>query len=205
MLQLVTDSLRYWVQEFGVDGFRFDLAATLARDYRAFFTTSNFLAALRQDPVLSRVKLIAEAWDLGEDGYQVGNFPPGWAEWNGRYRDDVRAFWRGDDGYLPAIADGLLGSAQLFDKRGRRPWSSVNFITAHDGFTLADLYAYNDKHNEANGEDNNDGHDDNRSWNCGVEGADRRSRHPRSARPHAPQHDGDADPLARHAHAADGR
>jgi glycogen operon protein len=170
VLQLVTDSLRYWVQEFGVDGFRFDLAATLARDFRAFFTTSNFLAALRQDPVLARVKLIAEAWDLGEDGYQVGNFPPGWAEWNGRYRDDVRAFWRGDDGYLPAIADGLLGSAQLFDKSGRRPWSSINFITAHDGFTLADLYAYNDKHNEANGEDNADGHDDNRSWNCGTEG-----------------------------------
>jgi isoamylase len=170
VLQLVTDSLRYWVQEFGIDGFRFDLASTLARDYRAFFTTSSFLAALRQDPVLSRVKLIAEAWDLGEDGYQVGNFPPGWAEWNGRYRDDARAFWRGDDGYLPAIADGLLGSAQLFDKGGRRPWTSVNFVTAHDGFTLADLYAYNDKHNEANQEDNNDGHDDNRSWNCGAEG-----------------------------------
>ena len=170
VLQLVTDSLRYWVQEFGIDGFRFDLASTLARDDRAFFTTSNFLAVLRQDPLLSRVKLIAEAWDLGEDGYQVGNFPPGWAEWNGRYRDDVRAFWRGEDGYLPAVAGGLLGSAQLFDKAGRRPWTSVNFITAHDGFTLADVYAYNDKHNDANGEDNNDGHDDNRSWNCGVEG-----------------------------------
>jgi glycogen operon protein len=171
VLQLVMDSLRYWVQEFGVDGFRFDLAATLARDHRTFVGNSAFLAAIRQDPVLSRVKLIAEAWDLGEDGYQVGNFPPGWAEWNGRYRDDARAFWRGDDGYLPAVAGGLLGSAFLFDTAGRRPWSSVNFITAHDGFTLADLYAYNDKHNEANGEDNKDGHDDNRSWNCGAEGS----------------------------------
>ncbi len=158
------------MQEFGVDGFRFDLATTLARDDRAFRPASSFLAALRQDPLLTRVKLIAEAWDLGEDGYQVGNFPPGWAEWNGRYRDDVRAFWRGDDGCLPAVADGLLGSAQLFDKSGRRPWTSVNFLTAHDGFTLADMYAYNDKHNEANQEDNNDGHDDNRSWNCGAEG-----------------------------------
>ncbi len=171
VLQLVTDSLRYWVQEFGVDGFRFDLASTLARDDRAFSPTGSFLSALRQDPVLSGVKLIAEAWDLGADGYQVGNFPPGWAEWNGRFRDDARGFWRGEEGYLAAIAGGLLGSAQLFDKGGRRPWASVNFVTAHDGFTLADLYAFNDKHNEQNGEDNADGHDDNRSWNCGVEGA----------------------------------
>ena len=170
VLQLVTDSLRYWVSDFGIDGFRFDLAASLARDDRAFAPAGNFIAALRQDPVLARVKLIAEAWDLGEDGYQVGNFPPGWAEWNGRFRDDVRAFWRGDEGYLPAIADGLMGSAQFFDKGGRRPWSSVNFVTAHDGFTLSDLYAYNDKHNEANRENNADGHDDNRSWNCGAEG-----------------------------------
>jgi glycogen operon protein len=170
VLQLVTDSLRYWVQEFGVDGFRFDLATTLARDDQAFASGSSFLAALRQDPVLSRVKLIAEAWDLGPDGYQVGNFPPGWAEWNGRFRDDARAFWRGDEGYLAAIAGSLLGSAELFDKAGRRPWASVNFVTAHDGFTLTDLYAFNDKHNEPNGEGNADGHDDNRSWNCGVEG-----------------------------------
>jgi glycogen operon protein len=170
VLQLVTDSLRYWAQEFGIDGFRFDLATTLARDDRTFTPAGSFLAALRQDPVLSRVKLIAEAWDLGADGYQVGNFPPGWAEWNGRFRDDARAFWRGDEGYLAAIAGGLLGSAHLFDKAGRRPWASVNFVTAHDGFTLADLYAFNDKHNEPNGEDNADGHDDNRSWNCGVEG-----------------------------------
>lgn len=170
VLQLVTDSLRYWVQEFGIDGFRFDLASTLARDDRAFAPASNFLSALRQDPVLSSVKLIAEAWDLGADGYQVGNFPPGWSEWNGRFRDDVRGFWRGEEGYLAAIAGGLLGSAELFDKGGRRPWSSVNFVTAHDGFTLADLYAYNDKHNEPNGEGNADGHDDNRSWNCGAEG-----------------------------------
>lgn len=170
IVQLVTDSLRYWVQEFGVDGFRFDLATTLARDGRAFSPASNFLAAVKQDPVLSRVKLIAEAWDLGEDGYQVGNFPAGWSEWNGRFRDDARAFWRGDEGYLAAVAGGLLGSSQLFDKAGRRPWSSVNFVTAHDGFTLADLYAFNEKHNEANGENNADGHDDNRSWNCGAEG-----------------------------------
>jgi isoamylase len=170
VLQLMTDSLRYWVQEFGIDGFRFDLATTLARDDRTFTSGGSFLAALRQDPVLSRVKLIAEAWDLGPDGYQVGNFPPGWAEWNGRFRDDARAFWRGDEGYLAAIAGGLLGSAQLFDKAGRRPWASVNFVTAHDGFTLADLYSFNDKHNNPNGEDNADGHDDNRSWNCGIEG-----------------------------------
>lgn len=170
VLQLVTDSLRYWVQEFAVDGFRFDLAATLARHDRSFSPTSSFLAALRQDPTLARVKLIAEAWDLGEGGYQVGNFPPGWAEWNGRFRDDVRGFWRGEEGYLAALAGSLLGSAALFDKRGRRPWASINFVTAHDGFTLADLYTYNDKHNEANQEDNKDGHDDNRSWNCGVEG-----------------------------------
>ncbi len=170
VLQMVTDSLRYWVQEFGIDGFRFDLASTLARDERAFAPAGNFLSALRQDPVLSGVKLIAEAWDLGPDGYQVGNFPPGWSEWNGRFRDDARGFWRGDEGYLAAIAGGLLGSAQLFDKRGRRPWASVNFVTAHDGFTLADLYAYNEKHNEPNGEGNADGHDDNRSWNCGAEG-----------------------------------
>ncbi|WP_439542260.1 glycogen debranching protein GlgX [Hyphomicrobium sp.] len=170
VLQLVTDSLRYWVEEFGIDGFRFDLASTVARKDRAFSVDSPFLTVLRQDPVLSRTKLIAEPWDLGEDGYQVGNFPPGWAEWNDRFRDDTRGFWRGDDGTLPAISAALMGSAAQFDKKGRRAWSSVNFVAAHDGFTLADVYAYNDKHNEANGEENRDGHNDNRSWNCGVEG-----------------------------------
>jgi isoamylase len=169
-LQLVTDSLRYWVEEFGVDGFRFDLATTVARKDRDFSLDSPFLTVLAQDPVLSRVKLIAEPWDLGMDGYQVGNFPPGWAEWNDRFRDDARAYWRGDEGALPAVSAVLLGSAGQFDKKGRRPWASVNFVTAHDGFTLADVYAYNEKHNEANGEDNRDGHNDNRSWNCGAEG-----------------------------------
>lgn len=170
VLQLVTDSLRYWVEEFGIDGFRFDLASTVARKDRAFSADSPFLTVLGQDPVLSRTKLIAEPWDLGMDGYQVGNFPPGWVEWNDRFRDEARAFWRGDEGTLPAMSAALLGSAGPFDHKGRRPWASVNFITAHDGFTLADVYAYNDKHNEANGEDNRDGHNDNRSWNCGIEG-----------------------------------
>jgi isoamylase len=170
VLQMILDSLRYWVEECHVDGFRFDLAAALGRDGRAFDPGASFFDAIGQDPLLSRVKLIAEPWDLGEFGFQVGNFPPGWAEWNGRYRDDFRSFWKGDEGFLPAVASGLLGSAGMFDKKGRRPWSSVNLITAHDGFTLADLYAYNEKRNEANGEDNRDGHNDNRSWNCGVEG-----------------------------------
>lgn len=170
VLQLVTDSLRYWVKDFGVDGFRFDLASTVARKDRAYSSDSPFLTVLAQDPVLSRAKLIAEPWDLGEGGYQVGNFPPGWAEWNDKFRDDSRSFWRGDEGALPALSAALLGSAASFDKKGRRPWTSVNFITAHDGFTLADLYAFNDKHNEANGEDNRDGHNNNLSWNCGVEG-----------------------------------
>ncbi|MFA5950105.1 MAG: glycogen debranching protein GlgX [Hyphomicrobium sp.] len=171
VVQLVCDSLRYWVQDYAIDGFRFDLAVSLARAEKAFDATSAFLTVLRQDPLLSRTKLIAEPWDLGPDGYQVGNFPAGLAEWNGRFRDDARAFWQGGGGCLPALASGLLGSANIFDKRGRRPWASVNFITAHDGFTLADLYAFNEKHNEANGEGNADGHNDNRSWNCGVEGA----------------------------------
>jgi glycogen operon protein len=170
VLEMVTSSLRFWVENYGVDGFRFDLATSLARDQRSFSPDSTFLSAVRQDPVLGNVKLIAESWDLGEDSYQVGNFPPGWAEWNGRFRDDARSFWVGTDGMSAPLSRGLLGSADLFDKRGRKPWASVNFITAHDGFTLADLYAYNEKHNEANQENNNDGHNDNRSWNCGVEG-----------------------------------
>jgi glycogen operon protein len=170
VMQMVMDSLRYWVEVCRVDGFRFDLAPSLAREGRGYDPSAAFLDAVLQDPVLNRVKLIAEPWDLGQDGYQVGNFPPGWAEWNGRYRDDVRSFWRGDAGYLPALARNLLASADLFDHAGRKPWASVNFVTAHDGFTLADLVSYNEKHNEANGEGNRDGHNDNRSWNCGVEG-----------------------------------
>ena len=170
VLQMVMDSLRYWVQEHHVDGFRFDLAVTLTRDRDHVDYASPFLDAVAQDPVLSRVKLISESWDVGPNGYQVGGFPPGWAEWNGRYRDEIRSFWKGEAGTLPEVASALLGSADTFDQRGRRPWASVNFITAHDGFTLNDLYEYDAKRNEANGEDNNDGHNDNRSWSCGVEG-----------------------------------
>lgn len=170
VLQMVMDSLRYWVEECHVDGFRFDLATTLGREREAFDMNSVFLEATRQDPVLSRVKLIAEPWDTGPDGYQLGNFPPGWAEWNDSYRDTVRAFWKGEPGVAGDLAGGLLGSADRFERLGRRPWASVNFVTAHDGLTLTDLVSYNDKHNEANGEDNQDGHDHNLSWNCGVEG-----------------------------------
>jgi glycogen operon protein len=170
VVQMVMDSLRYWVEECHVDGFRFDLAVSLTRDRDAVDFNSPFLDAVTQDPVLAKVKMISESWDLGQWGYQVGAFPPGWAEWNGRFRDDIRAYVKGDDGNIDALARNMLGSGDIFDRRGRRPWASINFITAHDGFTLADLYAYNEKHNEANGEDNRDGHDDNRSWNCGVEG-----------------------------------
>jgi glycogen operon protein len=170
VLQMIMDSLRYWVEDGHVDGFRFDLATSLGREHAPFRADATFLDAVRQDPVLSRCKLIAEPWDVGEDGYQVGNFPPGWSEWNGRYRDAVRSYWKSDAGSLPGLASSVLGSAYLFEKRGRRPWSSINFITAHDGFTLADLYAYNEKHNEANLEGNLDGHSDNLSWNCGIEG-----------------------------------
>jgi isoamylase len=170
VLQMILDSMRYWVEECHVDGFRFDLATALGRPERGYEPNAAFFHAIAQDPVLSRVKLIAEPWDLGEYGFQLGGFPPGWAEWNGRFRDDLRSFWKGDEGFLPALGSAMLGSASLFDKRGRRPWASVNFVTAHDGFTLADLYAYDHKHNEANGESNRDGHDDNRSWNCGAEG-----------------------------------
>jgi isoamylase len=170
VLQMVMDSLRYWVEEAHVDGFRFDLATALGRERENFDHNAVFFEAVGQDPVLSSVKLIAEPWDVGPDGYRLGGFPPGWAEWNARYRDGMRSFWRGDEGTLSQTASGLLGSAGLFDHSGRRAWASINFITAHDGFTLADLVSYNEKHNEANLEDNTDGHDDNRSWNCGVEG-----------------------------------
>jgi glycogen operon protein len=170
VLQMVMDSLRYWVQDCHVDGFRFDLASSLGRDRDSFDQNAVFFDAVRQDPVLSMVKLIAEPWDTGPDGYQLGNFPPGWAEWNDSYRDTVRAFWKGDEGMAPGLAGHLLGSADLFEKRGRRPWASVNFVTAHDGFTLMDVVSYNDKHNEANGEENRDGHSHNLSWDCGAEG-----------------------------------
>jgi isoamylase len=170
VLQMVTDSLRYWVQEMHVDGFRFDLGTILAREPYGFDQGDGFLDSCRQDPVLSSVKLIAEPWDLGPGGYQVGGFPSGWAEWNDRFRDTVRAFWKGDEGTLAEFATRLTGSADLFSRRGRKPWASINFVTAHDGFTLNDLVSYNDKHNEANGEDNRDGRNDNRSWNHGVEG-----------------------------------
>ena len=170
VLQMVTDSLRYWVTEMHVDGFRFDLATILAREPSGFDTESGFLQACRQDPVLASAKLIAEPWDCGPGGYQVGRFPPGWAEWNDTFRDTVRSYWKGDEGTAAALAQCLAGSADTFNHRGRRPWASVNFITAHDGFTLADSVSYTDKHNDANGEDNRDGNSNNRSWNCGAEG-----------------------------------
>jgi glycogen operon protein len=170
VLQLIMDSLRYWVQEMHVDGFRFDLAATLARELHEVHRLSAFFDIIQQDPVISQVKLIAEPWDVGEGGYQVGNFPPGWSEWNGKYRDCLRDFWRGQDETLGEFAYRLTGSSDLYANDLRNPFASINFITAHDGFTLRDLVSYNDKHNLANGEDNRDGTDDNRSWNCGVEG-----------------------------------
>ncbi|HLN24056.1 MAG TPA: glycogen debranching protein GlgX [Patescibacteria group bacterium] len=170
VLQLVMDSLRYWVEEMHVDGFRFDLAASLAREKAGFDGGSGFLDAVRQDPVLCRAKMIAEPWDLGGDGYRLGAFPPGWSEWNGRYRDTVRRFWKGDGGLIGDLASRLTGSSDLFGWGGRRPWASINFITAHDGFTMKDLVSYNGKHNEANFENNQDGTDANDSWNCGVEG-----------------------------------
>ncbi|MER8018125.1 glycogen debranching protein GlgX [Streptomyces griseoluteus] len=170
VLQLIMDSLRYWVTEMHVDGFRFDLAATLARQFHEVDRLSAFFDLIQQDPVISRVKLIAEPWDLGEGGYQVGNFPQLWSEWNGKYRDAVRDFWRAEPGSLGEFASRLTGSSDLYQASRRRPRASVNFVTAHDGFTLRDLVSYNDKHNEANGEGNRDGESDNRSWNCGAEG-----------------------------------
>jgi len=169
-LQLIMDSLRYWVLEMHVDGFRFDLASVLAREFYDVDRLSAFFDLVQQDPIVSQVKLIAEPWDVGEGGYQVGNFPPLWSEWNGQYRDTVRDFWRGEPATLGEFASRLTGSSDLYAHSGRRPMASINFVTAHDGFTLEDLVSYNGKHNEANGEDGNDGSDDNRSWNCGAEG-----------------------------------
>jgi isoamylase len=169
VIQMVTDSLRYWVQQMNVDGFRFDLGTILAREPNGFDNQSGFLKACSQDPVLGTVRLIAEPWDCGPGGYQVGGFPPGWAEWNDKFRDTVRDFWRGECS-AAALTPRLCASGDVFNNQGRRPWASVNFITAHDGFTLNDLVTYNDKHNEANGEENRDGNSTNRSWNCGAEG-----------------------------------
>jgi isoamylase len=169
-LQLIMDSLRYWVSEMHVDGFRFDLASSLARELHDVDRLSAFFDLVQQDPILSQVKLIAEPWDVGPGGYQVGNFPARWTEWNGRYRDTIRDLWRGEPAALPEFASRLTGSSDLYQDNGRRPAASINFVTCHDGFTLQDLVSYDRKHNEANGEDNRDGADDNRSWNCGVEG-----------------------------------
>ncbi len=187
VLKLIMDSLRYWVQEMHVDGFRFDLAATLARELHDVDRLSAFFDIIHQDPVISRVKLIAEPWDVGEGGYQVGNFPVLWTEWNGSFRDTVRHFWRGDDGPVGTVASRLAGSSDLYENTGRRPYASINFVTAHDGFTLRDLVSYEHKHNEANGDGNRDGSDDNISCNCGVEGPtddaainERRAQHMRN-------------------------
>ncbi|TVQ96966.1 MAG: glycogen debranching enzyme GlgX [Spirochaetaceae bacterium] len=170
VLQLIMDSLRYWILEMHVDGFRFDLASTLARELHDVDRLSAFFDIIQQDPVISQVKLIAEPWDVGEGGYQVGNFPPGWSEWNGKYRDCIRSFWRGQDQTLAEFAYRVTGSSDLYENTGRRPYASINFVTAHDGFTLSDLVSYNEKHNDANGEDGADGESHNNSWNCGVEG-----------------------------------
>ena len=170
VLQMVMDSLRYWALEMHVDGFRFDLGTALARENGDYGQGSAFFDTIRQDPVMAGLKLIAEPWDLGPYGYQLGNFPPGWAEWNGQYRDTVRRFWRGDNGLVADLASRIAGSSDIFGYRGRRPWASINFVTAHDGFTLEDLVSYNDKHNDANGECNRDGTDADYSFNCGVEG-----------------------------------
>jgi isoamylase len=170
VLQMIMDSLRYWVNEMHVDGFRFDLASTLARELHDVDRLSTFFEVIQQDPVISQVKLIAEPWDVGEGGYQVGNFPPLWSEWNGKYRDTIRDYWRGESATLPEFGFRFTGSSDLYESDSRRPSASINFVTAHDGFTLRDLVSYERKHNEANGEDNRDGADDNRTWNCGAEG-----------------------------------
>src|SRR5208283_595926 len=170
VLKLIMDSLRYWIEEMHVDGFRFDLAATLARELHDVDRLSAFFDVINQDPVISQVKLIAEPWDVGEGGYQVGKFPVLWAEWNGKYRDTVRRYWKSEEGTLSDLAYRLTGSSDLYQHDGRRPYASINFVTAHDGFTLRDLVSYNDKHNQANGENNQDGSNDNYSWNMGAEG-----------------------------------
>jgi glycogen operon protein len=170
VLQLIMDSLRYWVTEMHVDGFRFDLASSLARQFHEVDRLSAFFDLVQQDPIVSQVKLIAEPWDVGEGGYQVGNFPPLWTEWNGKYRDVVRDYWRGEGSTLAEFASRITGSSDLYEHSGRKPIASINFVTAHDGFTMRDLVSYNEKHNDANGEGGNDGESHNRSWNCGVEG-----------------------------------
>ncbi len=176
VVQMTMDSLRYWATDMKVDGFRFDLAVSLGRNDSGFRTESDFYDAMGQDPVLQKVKRIAEPWDIGLGGYQVGNFPAGWSEWNGRFRDTTRRFWRGDDGQIGDMATRFTGSSELFDKLGRRPWSTVNFVTAHDGFTMNDLVSYNNKHNDANGEDNRDGETNNDSFNYGYEGPSNNSK-----------------------------
>ena len=201
-LMLVMDSLRYWVQEMHVDGFRFDLASTLARGLYEVDRLSAFFDIIHQDPTLSGVKLIAEPWDLGEGGYQVGNFPVRWCEWNGRYRDTVRDYWRGQGATLGEFASRFTGSSDLYEDDGRRPYASVNFVTAHDGFTLRDLVSYNEKHNEANGENGSDGENHNRSWNCGVEGPTDDAEVNRAALAPAAQHPDDAVLVARDSDAA---
>ncbi len=181
VLQLMMDSLRYWVLEMHVDGFRFDLASSLARQFHEVDRLSAFFDIIQQDPVISQVKLIAEPWDVGDGGYQVGNFPPLWSEWNGKFRDTVRDYWRQSGAPIGDLAERLTGSSDLYEATGRRPFASINFVTCHDGFTLVDLVSYNEKHNEANGEGGRDGSDDNRSWNCGVEGPTDDPTHPRPA------------------------
>ena len=173
VLQMIMDSLRYWAVEMHVDGFRFDLASALARELWEVDRLGAFFDIIQQDPVLSSLKLIAEPWDLGPNGYQVGNFPPLWTEWNGKYRDCIRRYWKGQPGTIGEIASRLTGSSDLYQRSGRRPSASLNFVTAHDGFTLRDLVSYNHKHNEANGEENRDGENQNESWNCGAEGPTR--------------------------------
>ena len=202
-LQLMMDSLRYWLTEMHVDGFRFDLAPTLARQEGGFDKVAAFLDMVAQDPVVSRAKMIAEPWDVGQmDSYDLGRFPALWREWNGKYRDTMRDFWRSHPVGIGEFADRFAGSADLYATVGRRPTSSVNLITVHDGFTLRDLVSYNDKHNEANGEDNRDGTSDNRSWNCGAEGPTADAEHQRAARPPVPRDAHHADAVLRGADAA---
>ena len=201
-VQLLMDSLRYWVSEMHVDGFRFDLASALARELHEVDRLSSFFDVIHQDPLISQVKLIAEPWDLGEGGYQVGNFPAGWAEWNGRYRDTIRRYWKGDGGQVADLAYRLTGSSDLYESGGRRPSASINFVTAHDGFTLLDLVSYNDKHNEANGEENRDGTVRQPVLELRRRGPDRRSRRHRAPRADAPQLPGHALPLPGRADAA---